>query len=182
MTSTEALPPPAVSVPPHPPLATFEAFLAWAVREEARAEWVAGEVVPMMPGSIAHQRVLDFINGGETYINGPADLVVEIVSPESDARDRGDKFVEYEAAGIPEYWLIDLVRREADLYHLDAESRYRRIAPDAAGVYESVLLPGLRLKPDWLWRQPVPTLEVRLGRSRRATRRATAHSAMRRAR
>jgi hypothetical protein len=107
---------------------------------------------------------------------------VEIVSPESDARDRGDKFVEYEAAGIPEYWLIDLVRRETDLYHLDAESRYRRIAPDAAGVYESVLLPGLRLKPDWLWRQPVPTLEVRLGRSRRATRRATTHSAMRRAR
>ena len=47
------------------------------------------------------------------YLDGPADLVVEIVSPESDDRDRGEKFFEYEAAGIPEYWLIDAVRQEA---------------------------------------------------------------------
>ena len=43
----------------------------------------------------------------ETYLDGPADLVIEIISPESFGRDRGDKFYEYEAAGIPEYWLID---------------------------------------------------------------------------
>lgn len=43
----------------------------------------------------------------ETYLDGPADLAVEIVSPESAGRDRGDKFYEYEQASIPEYWLID---------------------------------------------------------------------------
>jgi hypothetical protein len=31
----------------------------------------------------------------ETYLDGPADLVVEIVSPDSMGRDRGDKFYEY---------------------------------------------------------------------------------------
>src|SRR5215208_7799756 len=52
----------------------------------------------------------------ETYVDGPADLVVEIVSPESDARDRGEKLVEYEAAGIPEYWVIDPMREDALFY------------------------------------------------------------------
>ena len=36
------------------------------------------------------------------YVNGAADVAVEIVSPESDERDRGKKFLEYEAAGVPE--------------------------------------------------------------------------------
>jgi Uma2 family endonuclease len=35
----------------------------------------------------------------EAYLDGPADLVVEIVSPESAGRDRGEKFIEYEAVG-----------------------------------------------------------------------------------
>ena len=40
-----------------------------------------------------------------SYLDGPADMVVEIVSPESVGRDRGEKFTEYEAGGVPEYWL-----------------------------------------------------------------------------
>ena len=44
------------------------------------------------------------------FLDGPPDLVVEIISPESIDRDRGRKFVEYEAESIPEYWLIDPIR------------------------------------------------------------------------
>jgi Uma2 family endonuclease len=91
-----------------------------------------------------------------TYIDGPADLVVEIVSPESDARDRGDKFVEYEAAGIPEYWLIDPMRRDAFFFQLGADGRYQRGSVDAEGVYQSAILPGLRLRVAWLWQRPLP--------------------------
>jgi hypothetical protein len=36
----------------------------------------------------------------KTYLDGPADLAIEVVSPESIGRDRGEKFVEYERAGI----------------------------------------------------------------------------------
>jgi Uma2 family endonuclease len=35
----------------------------------------------------------------ETYLDGPADLVVEIVSPDSVGRDRGDKFYKYAQGG-----------------------------------------------------------------------------------
>lgn len=41
------------------------------------------------------------------YLDGAADIAVEIVSPESVERDRKTKFTEYETAGIKEYWLID---------------------------------------------------------------------------
>jgi len=34
-------------------------------------------------------------------------IVVEVVSPESRARDHVDKAREYAAAGIPEYWVVD---------------------------------------------------------------------------
>jgi Uma2 family endonuclease len=48
------------------------------------------------------------------YLDGPADLVVEIVSPDSQARDRGDKFYEYEEAGVIEYWILDQTRKRAE--------------------------------------------------------------------
>jgi len=37
-------------------------------------------------------------------------MVVEIVSPDSQSRDRGDKFYEYEEAGVLEYWILDQTR------------------------------------------------------------------------
>lgn len=98
----------------------------------------------------------------ETYVDGPADLVVEIVSPESDARDRGDKFLEYEAAGIPEYWLIDPLRREAVFYCLGPDGRYR-VAGLEAGIYRSSMLPGFTLRVAWLWQRPLPTLADVIG-------------------
>ena len=54
----------------------------------------------------------------DTYLDGPADLVVEIISRDSRARDRGDKFYEYEQGGVREYWLLDYLRRQAEFYQL----------------------------------------------------------------
>lgn len=94
-----------------------------------------------------------------TYLDGPADLVVEIVSPESAGRDRGEKFYEYQAAGIPEYWLLDPEAQRAEFYQLDAQGQYQFAAPDAEGIYRSAVLPGLWLKVSWLW-SPPPVLDV----------------------
>lgn len=93
-----------------------------------------------------------------TFLDGPADLVVEITSPESDARDRGDKFVEYEAAGIPEYWLIDPMRRTVAFYRLDQDGRYRAALLDAEDAYHSTMVEGFWIEPAWLWRDPLPDL------------------------
>jgi len=91
---------------------------------------------------------------------GPADLVIEIVSDESVARDRVDKFYEYEAAGIREYWLIDprLGRERIDVYRLNAQGKYQAVLPDDTGRYTTPLLPGFSFDPDWLWQLPAPDL------------------------
>jgi Uma2 family endonuclease len=92
----------------------------------------------------------------ETYLDGPADLAVEIVSPDSVERDRVEKLGEYEAAGIPEYWVIDLPRQEALFYWLGDDGRYQLIAPDPDGIYRSSILEGFRLSVAWLWQRPLP--------------------------
>lgn len=94
-----------------------------------------------------------------TYLDGPADLVIEIVSPESIARDRGDKFVEYEQAGVVEYWLLDPTRERAECYRLDARGMYRLIDPDANGIYRSQVVDGFWLRVEWLWQDPLPMEE-----------------------
>jgi Uma2 family endonuclease len=91
-----------------------------------------------------------------THLDGPADLVVEITSPESMGRDRGEKFTEYEQAGIPEYWLIDPDARRAEFYTLDAEGRYDLVLRGATGTFHSAVLPGFWLKVEWLWASPLP--------------------------
>jgi Uma2 family endonuclease len=94
-----------------------------------------------------------------TYLDGVADIVVEIVSPESSGRDRGRKFDRYEAAGVPEYWLFDPLREEASVYalrELNGEQRYGRVPPDAQGRIVSPLLPGFVLDPALMWAEQLP--------------------------
>jgi Uma2 family endonuclease len=95
----------------------------------------------------------------DTVVDGPADLVVEIVSPESETRDRAIKFMEYEAEGIPEYWLVDPLRQEV-VFNLSGEDgRYHPAPVDADGIYHSKVLEGFRLRVSWLWRSPLPSPE-----------------------
>jgi Uma2 family endonuclease len=97
-----------------------------------------------------------------TYFEGPADLVVEVVSPDSEVRDRFDKLREYQDAGIPEYWLIDEPRHEALFFVLGEDGKYLTAPVREDGIYASTVLSGLRLRVDWLWRDPLPTLDEAL--------------------
>lgn len=91
-----------------------------------------------------------------TYLDGPADLVVEVVSPESRLRDRGEKLAEYEMGGVREYWIIDPAEQRVDFYVLAAGGRYERQRADAQGVYHSQVVEGFWLKEGWLWQEPLP--------------------------
>jgi len=91
-----------------------------------------------------------------TFVDGPADLVVEIISPESVGRDRGEKFFEYEQARIPEYWLIDPRTQRAEFYRLDDQGKYHLIEPDDHGIYRSLVLQDFWIKIAWLWQTPTP--------------------------
>lgn len=88
-------------------------------------------------------------------VEGPADLVVEVISPGSRATDRGDKFYEYEQGGVPEYWLLDPDRRQAEFYLRGDDGIYRLASFGSDGIYPSQVLAGLWLKVEWLW-QPLP--------------------------
>jgi Uma2 family endonuclease len=92
----------------------------------------------------------------KNYLEGPADLVVEIISPGSGATDRGAKYVEYEQGGVREYWLIDPKRRQAEFYHLGRDRIYHLI-PFPDGVFRSVVLKDLWLEVAWLWQKPLPS-------------------------
>jgi Uma2 family endonuclease len=97
---------------------------------------------------------LDLLKG--TYLDGPADLVVEITSAESRLRDRGTKFGEYEMAGVREYWLLDQDEQRADFYLLGPEGRYERQKVDEQRIYRSHVIPSFWLRVDWLWQEPLP--------------------------
>ncbi len=93
----------------------------------------------------------------ETCLDGPADLVVEIVSPESAGRDRGEKFYEYARGGVPEYWLIDPQTEWAEFYRLE-EEHYRLAFGGQEGEYHALMLPGFALRVEWLWQTPLPPI------------------------
>lgn len=90
------------------------------------------------------------------HLEGPADLVVEVISPESRGRDQ--KYYEYEQGGVREYWLIDPEGRRAEFYALDPEGIYALIQPGEDGIYRSSVLQGFWLRVEWLWHDPLPPL------------------------
>ncbi len=95
------------------------------------------------------------------YLDGPADLAIEIISPESEERDSEIKFAEYEAAGVREYWMLDPDHRTAEFYELGEDGRYHRAALDEGGIYHSKVVAGFWLRVGWLWQTPLPaTLDV----------------------
>jgi Uma2 family endonuclease len=93
-------------------------------------------------------------------LEGPADLVVELVSDDSVSRDRADKFYEYQDAGVREYWLIDPRpgKERADFWVLDDTGRYQTVLPDEDRIYRSTVLPGFWLRIDWLRAEKLPDL------------------------
>lgn len=52
------------------------------------------------------------------------DLVVEVTTPDGSTRDRVDERQLYAAAGVREYWIVDLRRREVTIFTATAEGRF----------------------------------------------------------
>jgi Uma2 family endonuclease len=92
------------------------------------------------------------------YVDGTADLIIEIVSPESLARDTQDKFQEYETAGVKEYWTIDPNTRTANFYGYDENGKYKMLPISPDGKFESRVIEGLWINTDWLWQEELPNL------------------------
>lgn len=94
----------------------------------------------------------------KTFVQGAADLVVEIISEDSVERDREDKFKEYERSGVLEYWILDPLRQESWFYVRNVDGRFELSQPDAEGIYQSPVLPKFRLPVALFWRDPLPDI------------------------
>ena len=91
-----------------------------------------------------------------TLVEGAPDLIVEIVSPDSVERDWREKYLEYQAAGVGEYWVVDLEYQRLAVYRLGEQGRYQAVLAEE-GVYRSQILPGFWLRAEWLWQEPLPS-------------------------
>ncbi len=84
-------------------------------------------------------------------IEGAPDLVVEVLSPSTQARDRGIKMRRYAATGIPHYWILDPVARALEEYRL-GEQGYELTGTSGPGsVFRPQRFPGLEIPIDDLW-------------------------------
>jgi Uma2 family endonuclease len=94
---------------------------------------------------ISHQR-RELV--GQDNIQGAPDLVVEILSPASAARDRGDKRLLYERHGVREYWLVEPCTETVTVLLLGEHGFEVATTYRERDTLTSVVLPGFTLNVD----------------------------------
>jgi len=88
---------------------------------------------------------------GERGVEGAPDLVVEVLSPSTEARDRGVKLRRYAAAGVAYYWLLNVRARALEAYVLGEQGYEPAGVYGSGSVFRPVLFPGLEIAVDTLW-------------------------------
>lgn len=88
-------------------------------------------------------------------LEGPADLVVEIVSAGDPRFEEREKLPRYREARIPEIWLIDPFAETVRTEILGAEGY--AVATLHDGRLAATAVPGFWIDVGWLWREPLPS-------------------------
>lgn len=78
-------------------------------------------------------------------IRTPPDLIVEVLSPSTERRDRSTKWRVYAELGVPHYWMADPDERAINECVLGAEGQYHERAFTAPDVFRPALLPDLAI-------------------------------------
>ena len=92
---------------------------------------------------------------GRQRLEGPADLVLEIVSEHDSHLVYKEKLPRYREAAIPEIWIVDPKRREV---LVDRQGPAGREAHTVSkGRLGSAVVPGFWIDVDWLWSEELPT-------------------------
>lgn len=73
---------------------------------------------------------------------GAPDLIIEIISPSTTAKDKKEKFFLYEQAGVKEYWLVYPDNKIIEVFTLDDSGRYGR--PGIYGDSDSIPLTAIK--------------------------------------
>ncbi|MBC7778140.1 MAG: Uma2 family endonuclease [Phycisphaerae bacterium] len=79
-----------------------------------------------------------------SYLDGPPDLVIEVVTPYMRSFDFGIRLERYASAGVPEIWMLDLERRSFEPMRLELGSWLK--SPIENEVFASTSIPGLTVQ------------------------------------
>jgi Uma2 family endonuclease len=82
-------------------------------------------------------------------VEGPPDLVMEILSPDSDRRDKTEKLDLYAKYGVAEYWIIDPSSQVIEFLLLN-QGRYVMMQP-SDNHYQSPRLPEVEINLAAFW-------------------------------
>jgi Uma2 family endonuclease len=105
-----------------------------------------------------------YISAGRQHIVqerilGAPDLVIEVLSPGTVRRDRGEKLSLYAQYGVREYWLVEHLTRRIDFLVNEAD-RFEPATP-VAGVYRSPVLPEIHIHIAKFWHRVAVELPPR---------------------
>jgi len=87
-------------------------------------------------------------------IDGPCDLVVEIMSPTNRRKDRLKKMEIYRRAGIPHYWLVDPEEKTLEAFFLQGENYALVFAGGPEDEFAHPAFPGLKLELEKVFYHP----------------------------
>jgi Uma2 family endonuclease len=132
---------------------TFDFAIAlrnWVDRHKLGEVFIAPFDMVLAPRQVTQPDVL-FISNERAHLvrktlKGAADLVVEVISPNSHERDRIKKRDLYEQHGVKEYWLLDREGATVEVLYL-TKDRYQLVGRWRAGeIAKSKLLSGFEVR------------------------------------
>ena len=82
----------------------------------------------------------------DVLIQGPPDLVVEVISPSTASRDRSHKLRTYRAAGVPWYWLVESDTLLITEYRHTPDGYLVNQTAAATDEFAPALFPGLAFR------------------------------------
>ncbi len=112
-------------------LETFTAPMAVFLRSQ---DLLQPDIVGLLPNSRARR-----VKAG---IDGPPDLVIEVLSPSTRDHDLLTKRALYGLAGVREYWIVDPEARTVERLSLHDDALHRASLASVGESLESPLLPG----------------------------------------
>ncbi|HRC84551.1 MAG TPA: Uma2 family endonuclease, partial [Thermoanaerobaculia bacterium] len=111
--------------------------------------------VHLAPHSVVQPDVLYLSSArrhlAQSWIEGPPDLLVEVLSPGTARRDRGEKLRLYAETGVGELWIVDGAERQIE-FLVNENGRFVVTLPEGKD-YRSPRLPELELDILALWQE-----------------------------
>jgi Uma2 family endonuclease len=128
----------------------FHRWLGGHIRERRLGRLLLGPGVRLSDEDIVEPdavfiRAEDLGRYGDRLFDGPPSIMIEVLSPSNRQHDLVRKFALYEQAGVPEYWIADVPKRDLAIWVRGADGRYAQ-QEVVDGVDCSTVLPDLRIE------------------------------------